>query len=108
LSAQDLLVEGLGVVASGGHVGITRGLVGAGGELQLVGSLEVGVANLAGTGREQSPLDCLMCDAAFYYSGIRGSNVQGVGSFSRKDLDDFWFSKCKSNILNRYLIFSST
>ena len=49
--AYDLLVEGLGVGGGGSDVGVTGGLVGAGGELELVGGLEVGVAGLAvGTG----------------------------------------------------------
>jgi len=48
---RNLLVEGLGVGGGGSDVGVTGGLVGAGGELELVGGLEVGVAGLAvGTG----------------------------------------------------------
>ena len=48
---RNLLVEGLGVGGGGRDVGVTGGLVGAGGELELVGRLEVGVAGLAvGTG----------------------------------------------------------
>jgi len=42
--AENLLVEGLGVSRGGGHVGVTGGLVGAGGELELVGRLQVGIA----------------------------------------------------------------
>ena len=42
--AVNLLVEGLGVGGGGRNVGVTGGLVGAGGELELVGRLEVGVA----------------------------------------------------------------
>ena len=42
--ANDLLVEGLGVGGGGRDVGVTGSLVGAGGELELVGGLEVGVA----------------------------------------------------------------
>ena len=42
--AVNLLVEGLGVGGGGRDVGVTGGLVGAGGELELVGGLEVGVA----------------------------------------------------------------
>ena len=45
--AMHLLVEGLGVGGSGRNVGIAGSLVRAGGELELVGSLEVGVAGLA-------------------------------------------------------------
>ena len=41
---RNLLVEGLGVGGGGRDVGVTGGLVGAGGELELVGRLEVGVA----------------------------------------------------------------
>ena len=41
---RNLLVEGLGVGGSGRDVGVTGRLVGAGGELELVGRLEVGVA----------------------------------------------------------------
>lgn len=41
---RNLLVEGLGVGGGGRDVGVTGGLVGAGGELELVGGLEVGVA----------------------------------------------------------------
>jgi hypothetical protein len=44
---DDLLVEGLGVGGGGRNVGIAGSLVRAGGELELVGSLEVGVAGLA-------------------------------------------------------------
>ena len=40
----NLLVEGLGVGGGASDVGVTGGLVGAGGELELVGGLEVGVA----------------------------------------------------------------
>ena len=48
---RNLLVEGLGVGGGGRDVGVTGGLVGAGGQLELVGRLEVGVAGLAvGTG----------------------------------------------------------
>ena len=39
-----LLVERLGVGGGGGDVSVTGSLVGAGGELELVGGLEVGVA----------------------------------------------------------------
>lgn len=42
--AENLLVEGLGVGGGGRDVGVTGSLVGAGGELELVGGLEVGVA----------------------------------------------------------------
>ena len=42
--AYNLLVEGLGVGRGGGHVGVTGGLVGASGELELVGRLQVGIA----------------------------------------------------------------
>ena len=38
--AEILLVEGLGVGGGGAHVGVAGRLVGAGGELQLVGRLE--------------------------------------------------------------------
>ena len=41
---RNLLVEGLGVGGGGRNVGVTGGLVGAGGELELVGGLQVGVA----------------------------------------------------------------
>jgi hypothetical protein len=41
---QRLLVEGLGVGGGGRNVGVTGSLVRAGGELELVGSLEVGIA----------------------------------------------------------------
>ena len=41
---RNLLVEGLGVGGGGRDVGVTGSLVGAGGELELVGRLEVGVA----------------------------------------------------------------
>ena len=44
LQTQGLLVEGLGVGGGGRDVGVTGSLVGAGGELELVGGLEVGVA----------------------------------------------------------------
>jgi hypothetical protein len=44
---RGLLVEGLGVGGGGRNVGIAGSLVRAGGELELVGSLEVGVAGLA-------------------------------------------------------------
>ena len=44
--AEHLLVEGLGVGGGGRNVGIAGSLVRAGGELELVGSLEVGVAGL--------------------------------------------------------------
>ena len=40
----DLLVEGLGVGGGGRDVGVTGSLVGASGELELVGGLQVGVA----------------------------------------------------------------
>jgi len=40
----DLLVEGLGVGGGGRDVGVTGSLVGAGGELELVGRLQVGIA----------------------------------------------------------------
>jgi hypothetical protein len=39
-----LLVEGLGVGGSASDVGVTGGLVRAGGELELVGGLQVGIA----------------------------------------------------------------
>ena len=39
-----LLVEGLGVGGGGRDVGVTGSLVRAGGELELVGGLEVGIA----------------------------------------------------------------
>ena len=41
---QSLLVQGLGVGGSAGNVGIAGSLVGAGGELELVGRLQVGIA----------------------------------------------------------------
>jgi len=41
---RNLLVEGLGVGGGGRDVGVTGSLVGASGELELVGGLEVGVA----------------------------------------------------------------
>ena len=44
LFAHNLLVEGLGVGGGGRDVGVTGGLVGAGGELELVGRLQVGIA----------------------------------------------------------------
>jgi hypothetical protein len=47
LLESNLLVEGLGVGGGGRNVGIAGSLVGAGGELELVGSLEVGVTGLA-------------------------------------------------------------
>ena len=40
----NLLVEGLGVGGGGRDVGVTGSLVGASGELELVGGLEVSVA----------------------------------------------------------------
>ena len=43
-SILHLLVEGLGVGGGGRNVGVTGSLVGAGGELELVSSLEVGIA----------------------------------------------------------------
>jgi len=42
--AENLLVEGLGVGGGGRDVGVTGSLVGAGGELELVGRLQVGIA----------------------------------------------------------------
>ena len=39
---EHLLVEGLGVGGGGRNVGVAGSLVRAGGELELVGSLEVG------------------------------------------------------------------
>ena len=47
LRRRNLLVEGLGVGGGGRDVGVTGGLVGAGGELELVGRLQVGVAGRA-------------------------------------------------------------
>jgi hypothetical protein len=47
LLESNLLVEGLGVGGGGRNVGIAGSLVGAGGELELVGRLEVGVTGLA-------------------------------------------------------------
>ncbi len=44
---SNLLVEGLGVGGGGSDVRVTGSLVGAGGELELVGRLEVGVTGLA-------------------------------------------------------------
>ena len=44
LEQQRLLVEGLGVGGGGRDVGVTGSLVRAGGELELVGGLEVGIA----------------------------------------------------------------
>jgi hypothetical protein len=44
LRADSLLVEGLGVGGGGRDVGVTGSLVGASGELELVGGLKVGVA----------------------------------------------------------------
>ena len=44
LRAEHLLVEGLGVGGGGRDVGVTGSLVGAGGELELVGRLQVGIA----------------------------------------------------------------
>ena len=41
---RNLLVEGLGVGGGGRDVGVTGSLVGAGGELELVGRLQVGIA----------------------------------------------------------------
>ena len=41
LPADNLLVEGLGVGGCGRDVGVTGSLVGAGGELELAGGLEV-------------------------------------------------------------------
>ena len=41
---QQLLVQGLGVGGGGRNVGVTGSLVRAGGELELVGSLQVGIA----------------------------------------------------------------
>ncbi len=43
-SLISLLVEGTGVGGGVRNVGVTGSLVGAGGELELVGSLKVGVA----------------------------------------------------------------
>ena len=40
---RNLLVEGLGVGGGGRDVGVTGSLVRAGGELELVGGLEVGL-----------------------------------------------------------------
>ncbi len=40
---DDLLVEGLGVGGSASDIGVTGSLVGAGGELELVGGLQVGI-----------------------------------------------------------------
>jgi len=45
--AENLLVEGLGVGGGGRDVRVTRRLVGAGGELELVGRLQVGIAGRA-------------------------------------------------------------
>ena len=42
--AVRLLVQGLGVGGGGRDVGVTGSLVRAGGELELVGGLEVGIA----------------------------------------------------------------
>ena len=42
--SASLLVEGLGVGGGGRDVGVTGSLVRAGGELELVGSLQVGIA----------------------------------------------------------------
>ena len=42
--AANLLVEGLGVGGGGRNVGVTGSLVGAGGELELVGRLQAGIA----------------------------------------------------------------
>jgi hypothetical protein len=51
LRRRNLLVEGLGVGGGGRDVGVTGSLVGAGGQLELVGGLEVRAAGLAvGTG----------------------------------------------------------
>jgi hypothetical protein len=47
LGWSNLLVEGLGVGGGGRDVGVTGSLVGASGELELVGGLEVGVAGRA-------------------------------------------------------------
>ena len=44
LRANNLLVERLGVGGGGRNVGVTGSLVGASGELELVGGLEVRVA----------------------------------------------------------------
>ena len=44
LNLPSLLVEGLGVGGSAGDVGVAGSLVRAGGELELVGGLEVGIA----------------------------------------------------------------
>ncbi len=46
-AAGRLLVEGLGVRGGGRDVGVTGSLVRAGGELELVGRLQVGVAGRA-------------------------------------------------------------
>ena len=43
----DLLVERLGVGGGGRDVGVTGSLVGAGGELELVGGLQVGITGRA-------------------------------------------------------------
>jgi len=43
---RSLLVEGLGVGGGGRDVGVTGSLVRAGGELELVGGLEVGLFSL--------------------------------------------------------------
>jgi hypothetical protein len=43
-TTTSLLVEGLGVGGGGSNVGVAGGLVGSGGELELVGGLQVGVA----------------------------------------------------------------
>ena len=42
-----LLVEGLGVCAGGRNTGVTGSLLGSSGELELVGSLEVGIVGSA-------------------------------------------------------------
>ena len=44
---SNLLVEGLGVGGGGRDVGVTGSLVGASGELELVGGLQIGVAGRA-------------------------------------------------------------
>eukprot|EP00284_Hemiselmis_tepida_P002698 CAMPEP_0174950800 /NCGR_PEP_ID=MMETSP1355-20121228/94517_1 /TAXON_ID=464990 /ORGANISM="Hemiselmis tepida, Strain CCMP443" /LENGTH=356 /DNA_ID=CAMNT_0016198435 /DNA_START=147 /DNA_END=1219 /DNA_ORIENTATION=+ len=61
------VVEGLGVGGGGGDVGVAGSLVGAGGELELVGGLEVGIAGSAVGGgvlaEVEHELEHLFCGA---------------------------------------------
>jgi hypothetical protein len=80
--ASNLLVEGLGVGGGGRNVGIAGSLVGAGGELELVGSLEVGVTGLAvGSG---VVLEVEKLGDHLEEGQARVSNIEGKGQATRK------------------------